>query len=471
MENHNQALKVWKDRGIRNRILVHVDAHLDAGSIPQKDPLEILKADTISEVNRLLDNKQNWNLTKKDFYSLVDIGNYIYPAIRDGMIKEFWWVVPDTNFYKVRKWLRGYLKRLAKRDSNYAKEVLLSDGRLRGRLFDKNLIICNIDALPSFKEEILLDIDCDYFVYKSARQHILSDILNEKKPWIEPGEFVDKLKDKNIKTDLVTISNSVEEGFTPIEYKYFGDELKDLCGELLSANYKPREKKERAGLYFNLSMAEWKKGNLSQAEDLYRKAIQLDSSYRSYFNNRGYLYEEFWLLDRAYLEYEKILSLDPKCPYNNVNMGRLLIKKGRFGEAIPYLKKGIELNKDDYRAYSLLGDIYFKRREFEEAIVLYDKSMNLEPEDVSTLINSGISYWKRGDIDEARVRLKKAIRLNPFQLKSRIILIYICIRKKLFYKARKEIANCIKVLPAMTKINFYILLRRIFIKVLKRSFV
>jgi len=203
MENHNEALEVWKQKGIRSRILVHVDAHMDVGSIPQKDPYEILEAGNISEVKRLLEEEQNWNLTKKDFYSLVNIGNYIYPAIRDGLVKEFWWVVPDMNLKKAGKHLKKYLKKMAKKDSHYSKEVSFSDGSVRGRLFNTALNICNIGTLPKFKEEILLDIDCDYFVYKSARQHIFSDILEKKRLWIEPEEFVDKLKRKNIRTDLI----------------------------------------------------------------------------------------------------------------------------------------------------------------------------------------------------------------------------------------------------------------------------
>ena len=250
MEDHNEALEVWKQNGIRSRILVHVDAHMDVGSIPQKDPYEILEASNISEVNRLLEEEQNWNLTKKDFYSLVNIGNYIYPAIRDGLVKEFWWVVPDRNLKKTGKHILKYLKKMAKKDSNYAKEVSFSDGSVRGQLFNIALNICNIDTLPEFKEEILLDIDCDYFVYKSARQHIFSNILEKRRPWIEPEEFVDKLKRKNMKTDLITIANSVEGGFTPIEYKYLGYELKELCRKLLFDDYKPGERKDNAGVYF-----------------------------------------------------------------------------------------------------------------------------------------------------------------------------------------------------------------------------
>ncbi len=469
MEDHNEALEVWRQKEIRSRILVHVDAHMDVGSIPQKDPYEILEASNISEVNRLLEEEKNWNLTNKDFYSLVNIGNYIYPAIRDGLIKEFWWVVPDRNFKKVGKYLQKYLKKMAKKDSNYAQEVLFSNGTVRGRLFNAAFNICNIDNLPEFKEEILLDIDCDYFVIKSARQRIFKDILEKKRLWIEPEEFVNKLKKKKLKTDLITIANSVEGGFTPIEYKYLGYELKELCGKLLFDDYKPLGLKDNAGVFFSHSMAEWKTGNLSRAGDLYKKAVQLDPTYRSYFNNRGFLYEEFGLFNKAYSEYEKILSLDPECPYNNVNMGRLLIKKGKMDEALSYLNKGIELNKDDFRAYSLLGDIHFKRKEFDKAIVLYKETLNLESEDVSALKYLGICYWKKKKMDQARKRLKKTVRLDPFQLKIRFLLIHIYIRKNLFYRAKREIVNCFKILPVYTKINFYLGLRRIFAKLPQRS--
>ena len=42
MENHNLAFSVWQKERTRNRILIHIDAHLDFGWIPDKKLYKIL---------------------------------------------------------------------------------------------------------------------------------------------------------------------------------------------------------------------------------------------------------------------------------------------------------------------------------------------------------------------------------------------------------------------------------------------
>lgn len=39
IEDHNEALKVWRENGVRGLDLVHIDAHLDFGFYPAR-PVE-----------------------------------------------------------------------------------------------------------------------------------------------------------------------------------------------------------------------------------------------------------------------------------------------------------------------------------------------------------------------------------------------------------------------------------------------
>ena len=49
--------------------------------------------------------------------------------------------------------------------------------------------------------------------------------IDKEKLWLYPDKFVGMLKEKGLKSDLVTIAYSVEGGFTPIGYKFIGDHL------------------------------------------------------------------------------------------------------------------------------------------------------------------------------------------------------------------------------------------------------
>ena len=56
MENHDQAYFVWKDAGVRDKILVHVDAHDDLSWVADR--------------------------------SSLNIGNFICQALKEGMVRE-----------------------------------------------------------------------------------------------------------------------------------------------------------------------------------------------------------------------------------------------------------------------------------------------------------------------------------------------------------------------------------------------
>ena len=40
MENHDDAYYAWQKAGLRDRVLVHVDAHMDFGWIAERDPVD-----------------------------------------------------------------------------------------------------------------------------------------------------------------------------------------------------------------------------------------------------------------------------------------------------------------------------------------------------------------------------------------------------------------------------------------------
>jgi len=94
MENHNDALLWWRKTEQKNRILVHIDSHFDFAWITDKDPQEILNAKTLSDFKASAKENLFWNLSNKKKDELTHIGNYIYPAIKENIVREFYWVVP-----------------------------------------------------------------------------------------------------------------------------------------------------------------------------------------------------------------------------------------------------------------------------------------------------------------------------------------------------------------------------------------
>lgn len=66
MENHDQSYHLWRDAAFKDRILVHIDAHHDMWWFD--------------------DNRS------------LTIANFVCLALRERIVREVYWVVPDATW-------------------------------------------------------------------------------------------------------------------------------------------------------------------------------------------------------------------------------------------------------------------------------------------------------------------------------------------------------------------------------------
>ena len=100
----------------------------------------------------------------------------------------------------------------------------------------------------------------------------------------------------------------------------------------------------------------------------------------------------FMPLSLAYLkleQYDKVievcsLGLDMHPEYISAKtiMAQAYLGKGMVEEAKPLLQEVAEVNKDNYRAYKLLGDIYRAEEDTEKALYYYRTALESSPEDI-----------------------------------------------------------------------------------------
>ena len=232
MENHNLAFSVWQKERTRNRILIHIDAHLDFGWIPDKKLYKILLSNSLNEENPPSGRKPLWyQEEEEEIMKIVDTGNYLYPALKDGLISELYWVVPDKIWDTPEE--QAIIKKifqqiLEKHPKGKAVKIISEEKNIVTTICDRKFTACKLVNLPSINENALLDIDVDFFIVNSLLKEIAGITTMNNKPWMWPSELITILKNKRIKTDCVTISYSVAEGFTPLKYKYLGDQIESM---------------------------------------------------------------------------------------------------------------------------------------------------------------------------------------------------------------------------------------------------
>ena len=98
-----------------------------------------------------------------------------------------------------------------------------------------------------------------------------------------------------------------------------------------------------AKAYYSLGRLYFDLDRLQEAEDTARKVLEINPQFINGYLLLGYIYYyKQGEADKAIVEYEKVLEIDPKEPYALTNMGTIYEEKGERQKAITYYEKAIE---------------------------------------------------------------------------------------------------------------------------------
>lgn len=324
LEDHNEALKIWREKNVHSVDLIHIDAHIDFGFHQVKPIGEILnRAKSVKELKGELEKHIAFNWYESDLDKQTNIGNYIYPAIQEGIVKDFYWVIPGgiNEFNKSRKLIRNIHRALR------ARRCTQKEGVISAHLAGRKFIVCILEELPNLRQKVLLDIDTDFLVIDSLINANNTARIGQRKPWIMPKELAGILKDKVKEAEVITVAYSVNGGYTPMRYKHLGDEI---AYHFAPAQFKGHLKRALGSAkYFNLFSA-------GGGKEYYQKAVRLNPRYRAADNNYGPLYLSLRKFALAEGEFLKILRVDPKNPGCLVGLGNIALAGKDFKKAKEY---------------------------------------------------------------------------------------------------------------------------------------
>jgi len=372
IENHDQALSIWRDSGCVDRILIHVDAHHDMWWVA---PGEV-----------------------------ITIANYISPSLRDGLLREIYWVVPDRSWESAdnRRQILHHLYRIQEQFPGGPQHIDIRRDRISSTLLGKPLHICAVDGLPKFGEDVLLDLDVDYMIIPRVKYG--SDDPRLALPWIWPEELLSRLNAREVQSDLVTIAYSVYGGYTPLKWKYFGDELEARVGgddpgvlrgmQLMREGAEATARGESSGAELKFSEAaecmpslaapSWHlaylyldAGRLSEARQMVQRSHDLDPSYRTPFNNNAL--SNYW--DRhwkaAESECRRTLQLDPGDNFAHLMLAWLALQQSMWGPAESEARRAAETQPDSLDAQRALGEALQGLGRGREAVAAYETSLKV----------------------------------------------------------------------------------------------
>lgn len=128
--------------------------------------------------------------------------------------------------------------------------------------------------------------------------------------------------------------------------------------------------------YFQEAHEKQTNGSLDEAIVLYKKSIELYPTAEAH-TFLGWAYSLQGFYDEAIRECHSAIKLDPDFgnPYNDI--GAYLIEKGKFEEAVPWLKKAADAKRYDsyFYPYYNLGRISERKGDWKTALEYYRKAL------------------------------------------------------------------------------------------------
>lgn len=374
VENHDAAYGVWRDAGVHARTLLHVDAHHDM-----------------------------WRASGPDG---ITIANFISLALADDLIREVVWIVPDGTWESARgrrpilRHLRGLMKDYAGPD----RRARVEQSRIWTSLAGKRLTVCPLRFLPRCDEAVLLDIDLDFMIIPRVSHRRLDE--HAEMPWCWPGELIDRLRASEVKTDLVTVARSVEGGYTPLKWRYLGDELVqrladpegkeaairgmewmreatvaaargDLAAAERGLQAAAAALPESAAPHLHLAHLAIETGRLHEAQQLYRRARTIDATYATPFSTNGFPLQWDGRYKEAEHEFRRALLLDPADPHAHLGLGLIAAETRRWRDAEALLRAALARDDRLVEGHRALGRVVAHAGRLTEAIAAYERSLQL----------------------------------------------------------------------------------------------
>jgi tetratricopeptide (TPR) repeat protein len=223
LESHASALVVWAAAGVRDRVVVHLDARPGVDWLPDDTIARMAAAEPLELAALAADPGEALG----DALARFSSSNFLYAAARLGIAREVVWVVPDATFdlpdARMRLVRDVLVARLQGVTPDEARGFRDESGRMRGRINDVALTICRLADLPDLPDGVLLDVDLSFLTARSALSPAAAP-----ESWIDPGDLPGVLEARGVRPDVITVSLSTLGGYAPAESRWIGRELEAL---------------------------------------------------------------------------------------------------------------------------------------------------------------------------------------------------------------------------------------------------
>ncbi len=397
MEEHWEAYFVWKRSGFKGGWCWHVDAHLDIS----RDGLDPANLKRVAACRSGREAREQGLMGNSYLpWGGLHCGNYLYPAIEEGMVSRLTWVIPPgLPEGDLLDWSREHLNSWLELSRAEYAELRLEGGRVVGTLLGIPFEMGPLEALdpptPEPGQPLLVDLDIDYFLNEDGTV------------WGRPESLLEALRPMRI--DCLTVAYSVSGGYTPFEHR-------DLAAPFLFGAAEDRGEMYRETAQDRM-VALVRRHQYDRALEQLESEVSevaFDPVVRAYY--RGSCLHHLGRFEEAHREWSELLQRTPS---------------------------GLA---DDGRAYleGLCSELALKLGRPEQAAAHARAARRLAPGDYRSLFFEAAATEGLGDLRRATQLLRRSLRLAPdylFTLNMRLGLVRLYRRQKKEGLAQIELQN------------------------------
>lgn len=222
-----------------------------------------------------------------------------------------------------------------------------------------------------------------------------------------------------------------------------------------------------------LGVIAYQLGHYDEAVGLISNAIAINAKVASYHGNLGNALQAQGHLVEAVACYRRALALKPDFAEAQYNLGNALRRQGGLDEAIACYRAALALKPNLAEAENNIGDIEQIQGRLEEAVTSYRKALALKPDYLEAQNNLGIALHAQGRLEEAVACYRKVLALKPdfaeghnnlgyaLHEQGRLEEAVACYRRALTHKpdyadAQHNMGNILKQLGAVSEARNYL---------------
>jgi predicted O-linked N-acetylglucosamine transferase (SPINDLY family) len=198
---------------------------------------------------------------------------------------------------------------------------------------------------------------------------------------------------------------------------------------------------------FALAVASHDRGDLAEAEQLYRAILGVQPNHPDALHGLGVLAHQVQRDDLAAQFISMALGLRREAVFHN-NLALVFLAQNRPHEAMAEVFKALELRADYPQAYNALGNIQDRLGLKEEAIASYRRAIDSAPNYADAMSNLGKVLKDRKELIESRLWFENALALDPECVEALNNLGVLCRERKDYDEALEHLSKAIELSPA-----------------------